>query len=38
MVEIIKEAQEIVENLTGLVLSIGTLLAVAKMVRDSLKK
>jgi hypothetical protein len=37
MVEIIKEAQEIVESLTGFMLSLGTLLAVIKMVKDSLK-
>lgn len=38
MVEIIKEISEVVAELTNLALQIGTLLAVIKMVKDSLTK
>lgn len=37
MVELINEINEVVSALINLTLNIGTLLAVAKLVRDSLK-
>lgn len=35
--KIIKQAKEVVENLISLALSIGTLIAVIKMILDSIK-